>query len=359
MPNNMSSQPEFPIVRRGFDPDSVDRYLAALQRELADKVAAAEAGYSNLEIALAEARDREEAVHLTLVAATKTKEEMLVNARREAEHTISGSRDHANELLGEAKKEAFRLMTDARQTAQETTAVARASAEEVRAKAQAVAESIRDKARLEAIEMINSVETDTTSLMTAREVALAEMKATYGEEKAGLVERIGVLSAAANDLESRLKAIAAGTLGATSHLISDLPTPEPAAQTPPPTVVPKVRPPVREDLRQKYVAAAQPEEETKAVPSTTEITATAAAAATTELTASVTTTPSAVEISAEAIAAEEIAAAELAAAEARLHTSAFVAPEQDSPSTNGHYYIEPPARFEKSSYLASSYACSR
>ena len=342
MPNNMPSQPEFPIVRRGFDPDSVDRYMAALQRELADRVAAAEARYSNLEMALAEAHKREEAVHLTLVAATKTKEEMLVNARRETEQTISDSRERADELLGEAKKEAFRLMTDARQTAQETTTVARASAEDVRAKAQAVAESIRDKARLEAIEMINSVETDTTSLLAAREVALKEMRAGYDHEEGDLRERISVLSAAANDLESRLKAIASGTLGAASHLVSDMTNSQPAPQTPRQTVAPKPRPPIREDLRQKYVAAARPEKVMEdAVPSPIEATTTTAVTAAAEVTASVTTSPPAVEISAEEIAAEEIAAAGLAAAEAQLHTAAFASPEQDSARVNGHYYVEP------------------
>lgn len=348
MPNNMPSQPEFPIVRRGFDPDSVDRHLAALRRELEDRLAAAEARHSNLEAALAEAHQREEAVHLTLVAATKTKEEMLVGARQEAERLTSRSREQAEALLGEAKNEAFRLVTDARETAQETTAVARASAEEVRAAAQAAAESIRDKARLEAIEMIDSVETDTTSLLAAREAALTEMRARYQDEEAELIARIDVLRTAANDLETRLKAIAAGTLGAATSLVSDLPARRAAEASATPAVsempvvseprpMPKARPPIRQELTEARLSTTQPEHATMTASSTSEVTTSVSEPI---------ATPNDEIAAREIAAAEEAAAAELAAAaratemtEARLRAAAIEMPAEPL-NLNGHTYVE-------------------
>ena len=146
MPDNQPTQPDFPVVRKGYDPQAVAAYLDQVERVLAEKVATAEARYAGLERDLAEAHGREEAVHLTLVAATKTKEELLVNAQRDADETLSQSKQQADELLAEAKKEAFRLVADARQTAEEASAMAREDAKQITMRAEASADATRDAA---------------------------------------------------------------------------------------------------------------------------------------------------------------------------------------------------------------------
>lgn len=245
MPDNLPRQPDFPVLRKGgYDPASVEAHIADLQRHLEQRIAAAEARYFNIEAELEEARKREEAVHLTFVAATKTKEDMLSAARSEANELIGTSKQQAESLLAEAKKEAFRLVSEARQTAQDATSAAEAEAANVAAEAEAAAEATRNAARREAIEMIDTVESDTAAVMAAQEATIAEMRRKYEEEEAELAARVEVLRATAADLEARLKAIATGSLGHATTLVSD--TPEPAATAPvtvppPPTVAPKAR----------------------------------------------------------------------------------------------------------------------
>lgn len=251
MPDNMPAQPEFPVIRKGgVDPASVESYLEEFRRHFEHRVAAAEARYSSLEIELEEARKREEAVHLTLVAATKTKEELLVNAQREADEMIAGSRTQSEELLAEAKKEAFRLVSEARESADSATGEARDEAARITAEAADAAEATRDAARREAIEMINTVESDTAALMAAQEGAVADMRRRYEEEEAALAARVEVLRATAADLEARLKAIASGTLGQSGSLMAEVPAapaappPAPVTAAEPPTVAPKARRPI-------------------------------------------------------------------------------------------------------------------
>jgi len=235
MPDNQPNQPDFPVVRRGYDPQAVVAYLQQVERVLHERVAAAEARYASLERDLAEAHSREEAVHLTLVAATKTKEELIVNAQREADETLSRSKQQADGLLAEAKKEAFRLVADARQTAEEASAMAREDAKQITMRAEASADATRDAARREAVEMINTVETDTASLLKAHEAALADMRRKYEEEEAQLTARIKVLRATASDLDARLRAIATGGMAEAATTLAAETTPEPNWTTPAPT----------------------------------------------------------------------------------------------------------------------------
>ncbi len=296
MPQETPPSPEFPVVRRGFDPDAVAAHLAQLRRHIEERVASAESRYSGLETELAEARKREEAVHLTLVAATKTKEELLVNAQRDADEKVSRAKEEAESLLAEAKKEAFRLMADARKAAEETTAKTRAEVEALKAKAEAAADATRDAARREAIEIINAVESDTASVMAARDAAIENMRSKYEEEEATHAAHIDTLRATAADLEARLKAIAAGTLGEATTLVAQMPEqPAPAVTPPAPTssapsdaspaltgVVPKARWPVRPDTA---VASNQPQDAAAAPPpqAPAEVMAAADADATSEL----------------------------------------------------------------------------
>ena len=283
MPNTNSSTPDFPTVRRGFDPDAVAHYITRLEGEHEARTAAIEAAHATLESELADARRREEAVHLTLIAATKTKEELLASAHQTAEETVAKARQHSESVVSEAKKEAFRVVADARQSAEEAITTAREDAKRIKAAAEEAADSTRDAARREAIEMINTVETETAGLVAARETALAELEGRYSAQEAQLEERISALRATAADLETRLKAIATGSLGETATLVTDMPpqrapapmpVDQPPTVTPPPvapaaatspqpnrTFVPKARP----GLPHEYVEAItsnQPEEAT-------------------------------------------------------------------------------------------------
>lgn len=226
MPENMPVQPEFPVLRKGgVDPEAVEQYLVELRRFFEQQVSNAQGRYANLEIELTEARKREEAVHLTLVAATKTKEELLVNAQRDADEMVATAKHESESLLGEAKKEAFRLVSEARQTAEDAAAQVRTEAERIKTEAEASAEATRDAARREAIEMINSVESDTAAVMAAQDATVADMRRSYEEEEAELAARIEVLRATASDLETRLKAIATGSLGQAANLVAETPAP--------------------------------------------------------------------------------------------------------------------------------------
>ncbi|NND01546.1 MAG: hypothetical protein HKN91_02050 [Acidimicrobiia bacterium] len=253
MPQDMPDQPNFPILRKGgVDPTAVESHLVEVQRFFEKKVAAAQARYGNLEAELEEARKREEAVHLTLVAATKTKEELLTNAKRDADAMISNSKGQSESLLTEAKKEAFRLVSEARETTEGAATAAREEAKQIKAEAEEAAEATRNAARREAIEMIDTVESDTAALMAAQEATINDMRRKYEEEEAELAARVEVLRATAADLEARLKAIATGSLGQATTLVADAPD-QPAATAPvtapePPTVAPKARRPVRNDL---------------------------------------------------------------------------------------------------------------
>ena len=284
MPDNMPDMPEFPVLRKGgVDPSAVEAHLTEIRRYFEQKVAAAQARYANIEIELEEARKREEAVHLTLVAATKTKEELLTNAQREADqmvasskeqadHMVTSSKEQAESLLAEAKKEAFRLVSEARESAEDAAGSAREEAKRIKTEAEEAAEATRNAARREAIEMIDTVESDTNALMVAQEATISDMRRKYEEEEAELAARVEVLRATAADLEARLKAIATGTLGQTTTLVEDSPA-QPAATAPvtapePPTVAPKVRRPVRHDLmeaKEPAQASTAPAEESPAV----------------------------------------------------------------------------------------------
>jgi len=273
MPQNSPNHPQFPVVRRGFDPDAVERHLLELRAFIDERVTAAESRYTDLELELNEARKREEAVHLTLIAATKTKEELLVNAQRDADETRARSKAQADELLGEAKKEAFRLTADARSSSEESTKLARAEAEQIASKAQEAAEATRDAARREAIEMIDSVERDTTSLVASQEAALADMRKHYEEEEAVLAARIAMLRATAADLESRLKAIASGSFNQAGDLVGYNPSPPQASVAEPATVAAapaEARSAVQHDLNEAPLAAPQPEPMTASAPMSAE-----------------------------------------------------------------------------------------
>lgn len=133
----------FQLMRRGFDPQEVGAYLEQLSTHVADvqkRLTAAETTSADMEKELTEARSAEEAVRLTMLAATSAKEEILTAAQKEAESlrktTIaetdalkSSSREEADRVLGEARREALRLLEASRRDAEEMVNEARAENE--------------------------------------------------------------------------------------------------------------------------------------------------------------------------------------------------------------------------------------
>lgn len=188
---------EFPIIKRGYDPETVDAHV----RELVERLEQATKQAGALESQLDEAKKREEAIHLTFVAATKTKDELIETARRELDEARASAKEEAERILSDAQYEAFRLVTEAREEAETTLAEARNEAHVAMSSARQEADSLVSHAQEEG----QHLEKQHRSML---ETARAEAAAEYEE----LIERIGQLREATADLEKRLSSYARGAL---------------------------------------------------------------------------------------------------------------------------------------------------
>ena len=130
----MSADPrnDFSVVRRGYDPEQVKAYIAERDHEWERKLTGTAEYIDKIEAQLAEAKSREEAVHLTLVAATKTKEELLESAKRQLEDAKIEAQEEATRILADAKREAFEMVTHSTQEAAKAVEAARAEVERIR-----------------------------------------------------------------------------------------------------------------------------------------------------------------------------------------------------------------------------------
>ncbi len=115
----------FAIVRRGLYPRSVHDHLVDLEARYRTELAQATADAAAMRWELEEARQREEAVRLTLLAATRTKDELLDAADREVEEMRAVAKEEADRILSEAQYEAFRVVTEARREAEDALTGAR------------------------------------------------------------------------------------------------------------------------------------------------------------------------------------------------------------------------------------------
>jgi DivIVA domain-containing protein len=263
---------DFPVVRRGYDMTEVDRYLANYETIWDAKLQEATARIARLEAELEEAKRREEAVHLTLVTATKTKEELMEAAQRDLSDATGNAREKAEKILSEAKFEAFRLVTEANKDAEQVIEQARAEAdraadqsaaidaanadaEEIRAAARAEADQIRTQAttdaearvaaaQSEALRMITEIKDESERMVAERERELERMRVEFESNHAETIERVQKLQSLAGDLEQRLQLVASGALGEltsistgfTPSTTTDLPqetAPIPQRNTPP------------------------------------------------------------------------------------------------------------------------------
>lgn len=108
---------QFEQVRRGFDPQEVGVFLERIAEMVAERdrqLAAMRSEIQTLERALSEARSAEEAVRLTMIAATKTKDEMLAAADNEAEQRLQSAASTAEATITDARREALALIEESR-----------------------------------------------------------------------------------------------------------------------------------------------------------------------------------------------------------------------------------------------------
>ena len=171
---------DFPLVEQGYDPSKVDEYVATQVFQLGRQVDAAADRIAELEDELSAANAREDAIQLTMMAATKTRDELLAKAKQDAE-----------EMVADARRAAFVLMTESRNDAD------RAIAE---------SKSLVDMARTEALSLVTAAKEETARLVTERKATLAKLQASYEAECAMLMDRINTLRSMSDELNVRIPA---------------------------------------------------------------------------------------------------------------------------------------------------------
>ncbi|MFQ5555233.1 MAG: DivIVA domain-containing protein [Acidimicrobiia bacterium] len=181
---------DFAMVRRGYDPEAVDAYLNRLREAVSEQLDQTARDAVAVEEELEEARRREEAIHLTFVAATKTKEEMVDAAERQLDEARAVAKEEADRILSEAQYEAFRVVTEAREEAEAALAEARHEAETLTAMAA----------------------DEGVSLSSARAIELDRLREEFATARTERAAKLSRLRAATSDLEDRLRALAGGAL---------------------------------------------------------------------------------------------------------------------------------------------------
>ena len=151
----------FDMVRRGYDPQAVAAYL----EEIADRMAEldrdleqAQARLGTVEDALADAKAAEEALQLTMVAATQAKDEMLAKAKDESERMIREAKHESESALGEARREALELIETSRREADELTETSRKEADELTETSRREADELTETSRREAEQLTGARE---------------------------------------------------------------------------------------------------------------------------------------------------------------------------------------------------------
>lgn len=176
---------DFPLVEQGYDPNQVDEYVATQMLQMREQLDAAAHRIVELEDELQSAKEREDAIQLTMIAATKARDELLSKAKENAE-----------EIVADARRVAFVLMTESR------TDTDRAIAE---------SKVLVDVARSEALSVVTEAEEETKRLVAERETALAKLKTDYEAESALLIDRINILRSMADDISAKAAPAAPST----------------------------------------------------------------------------------------------------------------------------------------------------
>lgn len=165
--NEMMSK-EFEVVKRGYDPDSVKRYLA----EVANYVNSLETDKVNmmkkLEVLarkVEEYKRDEESIQEALLDAQKLKKSTLTDAQEKADTMVKEAEEKAEAATTAARQEAERMLTEAKNFSQDLLTKTKAESERQMAETRANIENIKRTTRYE-IE-----KEQTTLLRTQREVS--------------------------------------------------------------------------------------------------------------------------------------------------------------------------------------------
>jgi cell division septum initiation protein DivIVA len=169
---------DFPLVEQGYDPGEVDEYLATQMLQLRQELEKANNRVAELEAELASANEREDAIRLTMIAATKARDDLLAEAKGEAD-----------EILGKARREALVLMKEAREEAEGTIAEGRDSL---------------NLARQHAADIVAEANDETERMLAERKRDLERLHAEYEAESNALIDRINTLRSIADDLTNRI-----------------------------------------------------------------------------------------------------------------------------------------------------------
>lgn len=236
----------FTKKQRGYDPkevatylDSVGSVMATYERDLNQLAAKIE----RLQEQLAGARQAEEAVKLTIIAASRAKEEMLGKAQIEADRMVTAAvadaaavradaeliESRTKEMISHAQLAADEIILGADQKVEtrlaEADQIINGADQKVEARlaeADADAKQRVAIARREALALLEDTRVDAEQLIT---VAI--------EEESHLQERVEQLRAAMDLVEKPLRMLASGALEDIQAMRDSLPTPALSAVTPP------------------------------------------------------------------------------------------------------------------------------
>ena len=125
-----SSRSRFSSSKRGYASEEVDDFLQTYVGPLKEEPDAAKLQVHRLQEELSEARELDDAMQITLLAATKTKDQFAAEAGQHRNSTVTSTVEEAETLLADARREAFATLQ--RANADAGVAISRA-ADEARA----------------------------------------------------------------------------------------------------------------------------------------------------------------------------------------------------------------------------------
>ena len=186
----------FPIAKRGYDPHAVEAFLDVAAADNDRMLNEAATRIAALESALEEAKRQEEAVHLTILAATEAKDDMLEAARHQAAELTANGRKEGDRIVTDARMQAFQLVTGARKEAESVVSEARSEAASIarvdgEADVSASGPTEREKAlqgRIDEMQqVVAAMEAELSSRPTAAEAEAALAEANTVDEAAARV----------------------------------------------------------------------------------------------------------------------------------------------------------------------------
>ncbi|MEN8234859.1 MAG: DivIVA domain-containing protein [Actinomycetota bacterium] len=166
-----SKHDRFSLVKRGYDPAAVEQHLEEIAAQNDATLDEAAAQIVSMQSEVEDLRSHEEAVHLTILAATETKDTMLAAAQEQADALRREGRKAGDAVITDARMQAFQLVTEAR----------------------AEAESIVNEAMAEVAAMSRTVE------------PAPEPVAQHSDRERELEDRIAEMQTVIADMESHLR----------------------------------------------------------------------------------------------------------------------------------------------------------